>query len=151
MRKWMAALWTLPFLVVVVLFDVLPMASVVAGSVFENDGWSLANFTTILTSRFYRGAFETSIWLSLLTSAVGLVIGFPLSLALYRRSIGVQRRFLTLFNVASNFVGVPLALAFTILGGVNGVVTLLLVRSGLFTATSRSRSPSWCCSPAWAC
>jgi len=43
----------------------------------------------------------------------------------------VQRRFLTLFNVASNFVGVPLALAFTILAGVNGVVTLLLVRSGL--------------------
>jgi putative spermidine/putrescine transport system permease protein len=43
----------------------------------------------------------------------------------------VQRRFLTLFNVASNFVGVPLALAFTTLAGVNGVVTLLLVRSGL--------------------
>jgi putative spermidine/putrescine transport system permease protein len=129
--RWMAALWTLPFLVVVVLFDLLPMVSVVAGSLFDNGNWSLANFGTILASRFYRGAFETSIWLSLLTSAIGLVIGFPLSLALYRRSIGVQRRFLTLFNVASNFVGVPLALAFTILGGVNGVVTLLLVRSGL--------------------
>ena len=30
----------------------------------------------------------------------------------------MQRRFLTLFNVASNFVGVPLALAFTLLGGI---------------------------------
>jgi putative spermidine/putrescine transport system permease protein len=64
------------------------MASVVAGSVYGDNGWSLGNFATILSSRFYRGAFETSIGLSLLTSAIGLVIGFPLSLALYRRSSG---------------------------------------------------------------
>ncbi len=131
MRSRWAALWTLPFLLVVLLFDVLPVASVFIGSLVQDGAWSLGNYGAILGSRFYRGAFATSIGLSLLTSVVGLAVGFPLSLALYRRSAGVQRRFLTLFNVASNFVGVPLALAFTILGGVNGVVTLLLVRSGL--------------------
>ena len=131
MQRWQAALWTFPFLLVVFLFALLPVASVLAGSFVQEGAWSLANYGAILGSGFYRNAFATSVWLSSLTSVVGLAIGFPLSLALYRRSMGVQRRFLTLFNVASNFVGVPLALAFTILGGVNGVVTLLLVRSGL--------------------
>ena len=68
---WLAVLWTLPFLVEVVLFDLLPMVSVVAGSVLDDDGWSLGKFTTVLSSRFYRAAFETSIGLSLLTSAIG--------------------------------------------------------------------------------
>jgi putative spermidine/putrescine transport system permease protein len=133
MRRFGPILWTVPFLLVVLLFALLPVASVFIGSLVENGQWSLANYGSILGSRFYRGAFLTSIWLSLLTSAIGLLIGFPLALALHRRSAGVQRRFLTLFNVASNFVGVPLSLAFTILGGVNGVVTILLVRSGLVT------------------
>jgi len=125
------ALWAAPFLLAVLGFEVLPVMSVLSGSFVRGGEWSLGNYATLLGSRFYRGAFATSIQVSLLTSAVGLGIGLPLALALHRRPPPVQRRFLTLFNVASNFVGVPLALAFTILAGVNGVVTLLLVRSGL--------------------
>ena len=124
-------LWAAPFLLAVLGFEILPVMSVLSGSFVQGGEWSLANYATLLASRFYRGAFTTSIEVSLLTSAVGLGIGLPLALALSRRTPPVQRRFLTLFNVASNFVGVPLALAFTILAGVNGVVTLLLVRSGL--------------------
>jgi putative spermidine/putrescine transport system permease protein len=131
MRVRTAAICTVPFALVVLWFDLMPMAAVIGGSLVADGQWSLDNYSTILASAFYRGAFETSIGLSLLTSVIGLVVGFPLSLALYRRGALAQRRFLTLFNVASNFVGVPLSLAFTILAGVNGVVTLLLVRSGL--------------------
>lgn len=127
----MAALWAVPFILVLLGFEIVPVASVFQGSFIHDGKLSLANYEELLSSRFYRGAFVTSINLSLLTSAIGLGIGLPLSLALHRRSEPVQRRFLTLFNVASNFVGVPLALAFTILGGVNGIVTLLLARSGL--------------------
>jgi putative spermidine/putrescine transport system permease protein len=125
------AFWAAPFILVVLGFEMLPVASVLFGSFQREGAWSLENYASLLGSRFYRGAFSTSIILSLVTSAVGLAIGLPLALALHRRATPVQRRFLTLFNVASNFVGVPLALAFTILAGVNGVVTLLLVRSGL--------------------
>ena len=128
--RW-AVLWAAPFLLAVLGFEILPVLSVLSGSFVQGGEWSLGNYATLLNSRFYRGAFGTSVQVSLLTSAIGLGIGLPLALALNRRTAPVQRRFLTLFNVASNFVGVPLALAFTILAGVNGVVTLLLVRSGL--------------------
>ena len=131
MGRPIAALWAAPFLLAVLGFEVLPVLSVLAGSFVRGGEWSLGNYAALLGSRFYRGAFATSVNIALVTSAIGLGIGLPLSLALHRRSAPVQRRFLTLFNVASNFVGVPLALAFTILAGVNGVVTLLLVRSGL--------------------
>jgi len=127
----LAVLWAVPFILVVLGFEVLPVLSVLEGSFVRGGAWSLGNYGELLGSRFYRGAFATSVNISLLTSAIGLGVGLPLSLALHRRSTGVQRRFLTLFNVATNFVGVPLALAFTILAGVNGVLTLLLVRSGL--------------------
>ena len=131
MRSRLVVLWAVPFLVVVLLFQALPVGTVLMGSFVSAGEWSLRNYASLLGSRFYRGAFTTSIWVSLLTSAIGMGVGLPLALALRRRTGPVQRRFLTLFNVATNFVGVPLALAFTILGGVNGVVTLLLVRSGL--------------------
>ncbi len=131
MSRRLVALWAAPFLLVVLLFQALPVGSVLVGSIVTGGEWSLGNYASLLGSRFYRGAFSTSIYISVVTSAVGMAVGLPLALALHRRSAPVQRRFLTLFNVASNFVGVPLALAFTILAGVNGVVTLLLVRSGL--------------------
>ncbi len=131
MTRRAVALWAVPFILAVLGFEVLPALSVLSGSFVRGGEWSLGNYGALLGSRFYRGAFATSIQVSLLTSGIGLGIGLPLALALHRRTPPVQRRFLTLFNVASNFVGVPLALAFTILAGVNGVVTLLLVRSGL--------------------
>ena len=131
MTRRLAALCATPFIAVVLMFQVLPAASVLLGSVESEGDWSLANYATLFGSRFYRGAFATSLSVSALTSAIGMVVGVPLALALHRRSAPVRRRFITLFNVASNFVGVPLALAFTILAGVNGVVTLLLARSGL--------------------
>ncbi len=133
MRRRLVALWAAPFLAVVLMFQVLPVGSVLVGSFVLGGGWSVGNYATLLGSKFYRGSFATSLTISLVTSAIGMGVGLPLALALHRRAASVQRRFLTLFNVASNFVGVPLALAFTILGGVNGVVTLLLVRSGLVT------------------
>ena len=127
----MKLFWAAPFVLFVLGFLVLPVLSVFEGSLVQDGAWSLGNYATLLGSRFHRGAFVTSIEISLLTSAIGLGVGLPLALALQRRAAGTQRRFLTLFNVASNFVGVPLALAFTILAGVNGVVTILLVRSGV--------------------
>ncbi|MDT7953392.1 MAG: hypothetical protein RQ966_17960 [Acetobacteraceae bacterium] len=138
MSRPLAVLWAVPFLLVLLGFEILPILSVFQGSFLQDGHLSLGNYATLLSSRFYRGAFATSINISLLTSVIGLGIGLPLSLALHRRSPAVQRRFLTLFNVASNFVGVPLALAFTILDGVNGIVTLLLARSGLTGAGSAS-------------
>ena len=131
MTRRLMALWAAPFIVVVLMFQLLPVGSVLLGSLVSGGEWSLANYGKLFSGRFYRGAFSTTIYVSVVTSAIGMGVGVPLALALHRRGAAAQRRFLTLFNVASNFVGVPLALAFTILAGVNGVVTLLLVRSGL--------------------
>ena len=95
--------------------------------------WSLANYATLLgepllprrlhhqhhrIAPHQRGRYRPSACRS--------------ALALHRRSVARCSAASSPCSTSpANFVGVPLALAFTILAGVNGVVTLLLVRSGL--------------------
>ncbi len=68
-------LGAVPFIVTIVMALVLPMGFVVYGSFIAADEYSLANYEEIFTNVFYRGAFRTSIGLSALTAAIGLVLG----------------------------------------------------------------------------
>jgi putative spermidine/putrescine transport system permease protein len=124
-------LGAVPFLVTIAMALVVPMAFVVYGSFIAADEWSLANYEEIFTNVFYRGAFRTSIGLSALTAAIGLVLGLVVAAHLRRVSGALRRLVLTYSNIAANFVGVPLAFAFIIMFGFNGAFTLILKRYGL--------------------
>jgi putative spermidine/putrescine transport system permease protein len=124
-------LGAVPFIVTIFMALVLPMGFVVYGSFIAADEWSLANYEEIFTSVFYLGAFRTSIGLSALTAAIGLVLGLVVAAHLRRVSGGLRRVVLTYSNIAANFVGVPLAFAFIIMFGFNGAFTLILKRYGL--------------------
>jgi putative spermidine/putrescine transport system permease protein len=121
----------IPFIFVILMSLVLPMGFVLYGSFIANDEYSLANYQEVFTSVFYLGAFRTSIGLSALTAAIGLVLGLIIAAALRRSSEGLRRLILTYSNIAANFVGVPLAFAFIIIFGFNGAFTLILKRYGL--------------------
>ena len=117
----------LPFFLFSFAFIVMPTAYLVAGSLQKNDKPSLQNYADLGTG-IIPLALLTSIEVSLVTAIAGGILGFLLAYAII---LGGLPRFLrtgvtTFSGVASNFAGVPLALAFTFTLGHLGVLTLLL-------------------------
>jgi putative spermidine/putrescine transport system permease protein len=127
-RSFWAWLGVLPFFAWALLFIGLPGAFLFVGSfILEDGGVGLQNYADIGTGAILP-AFENSIFLSLVTAVIGAVFGFLLAAAVI---LGGLPRFLrsalmTFSGVASNFAGVPLALAFIFTLGQLGLVTQLL-------------------------
>jgi putative spermidine/putrescine transport system permease protein len=128
-----AWLGLLPFLLFSVAFMFLPALYLVVGSFRNNDGdLTLKNYTDLQTG-IIPGAFLTTIEVSLVTAVAGGIFGLLLA---YSVILGGLPRFLrtalmTFSGVASNFAGVPLALAFTFTLGSLGFVTVLLRDFGI--------------------
>jgi putative spermidine/putrescine transport system permease protein len=122
-----------PFFVFAILFIGAPVTYLVIGSFQNNEGHTtLQNYAELATPSV-TNAFGTSIEISFVTAVVGGIFGFLLAYAVI---LGGLPRFLrealmTFSGVASNFAGVPLALAFIFTLGQLGIVTLFLKGLGL--------------------
>ena len=117
----------LPFFLFSFAFIVMPTVYLVVGSLQKNDEPSLQNYADLGTG-IIPLALATSIEVSVVTAVAGGILGFLLAYAII---LGGLPRFLrtavmTFSGVASNFAGVPLALAFTFTLGQLGVITVLL-------------------------
>jgi putative spermidine/putrescine transport system permease protein len=130
--KFLAWLAATPFLIVIFMFELLPLIAVAINSVFKEDAASVGNYLEILTSRFYLGSFRVSFAISITTALIGLAIGLPAAVILRRMPGRVQQFVVICSNIGANFTGFPLAFSFVILFGVSGSFTLLLHRMGLF-------------------
>ena len=121
----------IPFFAVAVLFLALPVSFLVIGSFQDEAGnGTLQNYQDLSTPLIVN-AFRNSIEVSLVTALLGGVFGFLLAYAVI---LGGLPRFLrsalmTFSGVASNFAGVPLALAFIFTMGQAGFVTRILERT----------------------
>ena len=120
-----------PLFAVLFLFEILPLVAVVLSSFSRGGGWSLGNYAELIGSAYHRDAFVTSLWLSVLTTAIGMGLALPISRLLQRMPQGVQTLILTYSNIGANFTGFPLAFAFIIMFGISGSFTLLLKSAGL--------------------
>ena len=128
-RNWLGLL---PFFLFSFLFMILPTSFLIIGSFQKDDQFSLQNYADLNTG-IIPGAFFTSIEISLVTAIAGGILGFALAYAII---LGGLPRFLrtatlTFSGVASNFAGVPLALAFIFTLGQLGIVTVFLQGLGL--------------------
>ena len=117
----------LPFFIFSFAFIVMPTAYLVFGSLQKDDEPSLQNYADLGTG-IIPLSLLTSIEVSLVTAVAGGILGFLLAYAII---LGGLPRFMrtavtTFSGVASNFAGVPLALAFTFTLGQLGVLTVLL-------------------------
>lgn len=130
-KQLIALLWATPFLAIVVLFELLPLAAVAFNSVHVDGELSLGNFVDIFRSAFQRNAFSTSLRISLSTAAIGVGLALPLARLLKTMPKGIQNAVLTYANIGANFTGFPLAFAFIILFGLSGSFTLLIVKAGI--------------------
>jgi putative spermidine/putrescine transport system permease protein len=123
-RPRLTFLGVVPFFVFALLFLVLPTIYLVVGSFQTNDpshSWTIQNYLD-LTGKRTADAYLASLEISLVTSILGAFLGFVIAYAVIAGGLpGPVRGFVTTFSgVASNFAGVPLALAFTFTIGRTG-------------------------------
>jgi len=121
-----------PFLVFATLFLLIPTFYLVVGSFADSAGQPTLQNYRDLTGEVPRSAYVTSIRISLITAIAGGVFGFLMAYAVIS---GGPRRFrgglMTFSGVASNFAGVPLALAFIFTIGREGLLTVFLRGMGI--------------------
>jgi putative spermidine/putrescine transport system permease protein len=121
-------LGVLPFFLFALLFIGLPASFLVVGSLTLPDGGlGLDNYGGI-TGDCCQIAFRNSIQLSLITAVLGGVFGFLLAAAVILGGLPpiLRSALMTFSGVASNFAGIPLALAFVFTLGQLGLVTKLI-------------------------
>jgi putative spermidine/putrescine transport system permease protein len=105
----------------------------VVGSFQDNEGQTtLQNYADLVTPSV-ANAFRISIEVSLVTAIVGGIFGFLLAYSVILGGLPrvLRNALMTFSGVASNFAGVPLALAFIFTLGQLGLVTVFLKELGL--------------------
>lgn len=123
----------LPFLIVVVFYELLPLFQLASKSLTEkrSHAFGFGNYEKIFSTPLYQQSILNSIRISLISAAVGIVAAFFAARFCYEAEEGWKRRITAILNMTSNFSGVPLAFAFMVLMGNTGVLTLLGKRFGI--------------------
>ncbi|MCE7578609.1 ABC transporter permease subunit [Aliivibrio fischeri] len=130
-KKMKPAIWLAPLALFFYLFQLAPMIWVFINSFIYEDEYSFENYQEIFDSSFMLQGFSNSLWLSIWSSLIGLMIATLLVSSLRRIDSKLRDGVIAFTNMSSNFSGVPLAFAFIIILGVNGAFTLLLKQYGL--------------------
>ncbi|MEA2619871.1 MAG: putative spermidine/putrescine transport system permease protein [Chloroflexota bacterium] len=118
----------LPFLIFAAAFLIIPTFYLVIGSFQDKaGGFTLQNYAD-LSGGEISNAYMTSIEISLVTAILGGVIGFLMAYAVISGGLPGPFRsgLMTFSGVASNFAGIPLALAFGFTLGRLGFLTIFV-------------------------
>ena len=125
----------LPFLVVVFLYEILPLMMMIISSFqSETDSsvlFTLENYIAAFTKLSYQRAILNSLKITLISTLIGIAIGFLGAQSAHSSKGRLKNLFLTILNMTSNFAGVPLAFAYMIILGNSGVLLLLAETLGL--------------------
>ncbi|WP_028496604.1 MULTISPECIES: ABC transporter permease [Microbacterium] len=118
----------LPFAVYLVLFLALPTVLAIGSGLFDADGAFTLDNVAALSDPVILATFWNSAWVSLLTAAVGAVVGALVCYALLGLpETGVIRTMVDAASgVLAQFGGVMLAFAFIATIGLQGLVTTFL-------------------------
>lgn len=125
-NKGLYLLVLLPFLVVVFIYELMPLVMLIVDS-FGSDAdktvlFTIENYIKIFNTLSYKTAIKNSLIISALSSIIGITIAF-LGAQAANNSRGIVRNvFMTILNMTSNFAGVPLAFAYMIILGNSGVL-----------------------------
>ncbi|WP_240961496.1 ABC transporter permease [Aneurinibacillus aneurinilyticus] len=122
----------LPFILLVISFEIGPLVSMIINSFYADDGISITldQYVSIFTSKFYVQAIYNSVFISLFSAITSIVVAVVVALSFTKFSKQAQNRLLMISNMTSNFEGIPLAFSYIILLGNNGLFTLLFAKLG---------------------
>lgn len=130
--------WLSPFIVLVLLFFLVPLLYMLITSFQNSDGFTLAQYQSVLTNGYILQGFKNSITLSVISAVIALIVTLFAVYAMMRFSPSMREKILILTNLTSNFSGIPLAFAFIVLLGNSGLFTLLFDKWGIDTFSSFS-------------
>lgn len=119
-----------PFLLFCLAFEIVPILFLLRGSFIEKTThqFTIQHYLD-LQRPLYINSFLNSIKLSGLTAILGVIVGTFIGYAIYRwPSEHVREALITLSDVTTNFAGAPLAFAFVVILGLNGVITQFLLQ-----------------------
>lgn len=123
-RKKIYLLALIPFLVLVLMYEIIPLLTMIADSVRSDETglFSLENYRMIFSKLIYQKALWNSMKISLKSSLIGIVVAFLGAQAAHAAEGKLRGFFMAVLNMVSNFAGVPLAFAYMILLGNAGVI-----------------------------
>lgn len=130
--KWYALALLLPFIILVIGFEIGPLVSMIKNSFYADDGIRLTidQYVTIFKSKFYVQAIYNSVLISLFSAITSIIVAVVVAFSFTKFSQQVQNRLLMIANMTSNFEGIPLSFSYIILLGNNGLFTLLFAKLG---------------------
>ncbi|MFB2516567.1 MULTISPECIES: ABC transporter permease subunit [Lysinibacillus] len=130
--------WLSPFLVLLLLFFLVPLLYMLITSFQNSEGFTLKQYESIFTNDYILQGFKNSITLSVISAMIALLITLFAVYAMMQFSEPVREKILILTNLTSNFSGIPLAFAFIVLLGNSGLFTLLFDKWDIEALTSFS-------------
>ncbi|MCD7739218.1 MAG: ABC transporter permease subunit [Lachnospiraceae bacterium] len=118
-------LFFLPLAFIVLFFECVPLVSMIVKSFLDEGSLTLNNYLQIFQKPVYLTAIRNSLWVTLTSTFLGLVIDFFLAMALSKDTGRSKSLYLSLLNLTSTFSGVPLTIAFITMLGTSGVFVLI--------------------------
>jgi putative spermidine/putrescine transport system permease protein len=126
-RAWKKTAGVLPLLLFCAAFEIVPIVQIVAGGLESKEGGiTFGNYVTVLQNPLYLKSFGYSLEISFATAIIGTVMGVVIGYLIYTASPWARDLLVPLSSVTANFAGVPLAFAFSVTLGANGLVTVFL-------------------------
>lgn len=122
------------FLLFLLAFMALPLCKLISSALTsaKTHQFSFENFERIFTSAYYGQSFMNSILLSLQSSLYGIILALFCSYAITKFvSEKTQSNLLVVVNMTSNFAGLPLGFALTLMLGSTGMLMILLKNLGV--------------------
>ncbi|OCX64420.1 ABC transporter permease [Lysinibacillus sp. AR18-8] len=138
MSKRQSIAWLSPFLVLLLLFFLVPLLYMLITSFQNSEGFTLKQYESIFTNDYILQGFKNSITLSVISAMIALLITLFAVYAMMKFSEPIREKILILTNLTSNFSGIPLAFAFIVLLGNSGLFTLLFDKWDIEALTSFS-------------
>src|SRR5699024_426868 len=93
-------LFLLPFMVLIVLFELLPLLSIVINSVspIGTSGFTLDHFSSIFASDYYMMSIRNSLLIAVFSSLIGLLVAVLGAYAIHHATPKVKQFFINLIN-----------------------------------------------------
>ncbi len=116
----------IPFILIILAFELLPLFSILDSSFKSANGtYTFHQYSAVLQNAFYLQGIKNSMYISFYSSIIAILVSFLGAYSITRLSSRVREKVIMLSNMTSNFAGVPLAFAFMIILGYNGLFTIL--------------------------
>ena len=127
--KWLTAV---PLFLLALMFIAFPLFGMVKDSFLSKEGViTLANYFEVLSKPIYHSAIKNSLYLSFLSTLIGLAVSFLMALSITQIGKKTQGIVQSILNMTSNFAGLPLSFAFVVILGNSGILIAFLSSLGI--------------------